>query len=53
MALRGAAKGRLAPKPNRKEGNAKKRTKAFRPGIAASGSKRRCAARQPTSTSAK
>ena len=48
---------RLAPKRKRKrkrmQGNAKYSTSAFSPGIAASGSRRRCAAMKPSSTSAK
>ena len=45
--------GVFMPKRNSMHGNAKYSTKAFRPGIALSGSTPRCAASQPHSTSAK
>ena len=43
----------LAPKRNSRQGRAKNSTKAFSPGMADSGSIRRCAASQPHNTRAK
>ncbi len=51
--LSNCASGVLVPKRNSMHGSAKYSTKAFRPGIAASGSTRWRAARKPHSTSAK